>query len=604
MHRWILILLLCCSSIWAESKRSKICLNMIVKNESGAIEHCLESVKPWIDHWVIVDTGSTDGTQELIRKVMKGIPGELYERPWVNFGHNREEALQLAQGKGEYLLFIDADEQLVAEEGFQFPELSKDFYFAVVKESTTSYQRILLIKTALDWKWEGVVHEGIFSEKAATCETIQGLVNVSNTFAGARSKDPKKYLRDAELLERELEKDPHHARNLFYLAQSYFNAGEYSLALKTYQKRADCGPGADPEEQFFSLYMVGRLKEMQGAPLMELITAYTAAYQNRPTRAEPLCRLAHCFYKQGQAIVGYAVAQCAKEIPLPQDYLHLEGWIYEYGCAIALANCAFALGKYDEACAAFQQVLDRKELPQQVRKSVQEDLEIAKARIFSNTPGFEGVCGEYGNDRLALIARFLPEDPKIIEAGGHHGTETVKFVQKWPKATIYSFEPHPDSFQRLCAATRHFSNVRTIPYALADKEGKATLHTCLVNDGASSLLPSSNWMADYYQGPKVEVRCEVLDKWCERNQVHKVDFLWLDMEGMELPVLQSSPQILETVCAIYTETNFQEYRKGMTQYNALKSFLEKKGFALVAHWYMENFQGDALFVRRSLLSRP
>nr|WP_293767360.1 hypothetical protein [Sporichthya sp.] len=38
-----------------------------------------------IDHWLIVDTGSTDGTQELIRTMLAGIPGEVVERPWVTF---------------------------------------------------------------------------------------------------------------------------------------------------------------------------------------------------------------------------------------------------------------------------------------------------------------------------------------------------------------------------------------------------------------------------------------------------------------------------------------------------------------------------------------
>jgi glycosyltransferase involved in cell wall biosynthesis len=73
---------------------------MIVKNEAHIIRETLDSVAPYISSWVIVDTGSDDGTQDLIRDHMgrRGIPGELYERPWRNFGHNRSEALDLAQG--------------------------------------------------------------------------------------------------------------------------------------------------------------------------------------------------------------------------------------------------------------------------------------------------------------------------------------------------------------------------------------------------------------------------------------------------------------------------------------------------------------------------
>src|ERR1700733_3920461 len=52
-------------------KKQKICLNMIVKDESRIIKRCLDSVKPFIDYWVIVDTGSKDGTQKIIKKHMK-----------------------------------------------------------------------------------------------------------------------------------------------------------------------------------------------------------------------------------------------------------------------------------------------------------------------------------------------------------------------------------------------------------------------------------------------------------------------------------------------------------------------------------------------------
>ena len=84
-------------------KTKTITLCMIVKDEARVIERCLASVLPLIDYWVIVDTGSTDGTQEKIRKFFEnvGIPGELHERPWKDFGHNRSEALELARSKAD-----------------------------------------------------------------------------------------------------------------------------------------------------------------------------------------------------------------------------------------------------------------------------------------------------------------------------------------------------------------------------------------------------------------------------------------------------------------------------------------------------------------------
>ena len=70
-----------------------ICLNMIVKNEANVIRRCLDSIHPFIDYWVIVDTGSSDGTQDIIRATLASIPGDLHQRPWRDFAHNRNEAL-------------------------------------------------------------------------------------------------------------------------------------------------------------------------------------------------------------------------------------------------------------------------------------------------------------------------------------------------------------------------------------------------------------------------------------------------------------------------------------------------------------------------------
>src|SRR5579872_549010 len=101
----IWIFLVSCAMVHAAEKsapapkKKTICLNMIVKNESKSIEKCLNSCKPIIDYWVIQDNGSTDGTQEVIKACMKGIPGELIEGPWVNFAHNRNEALKAAKDK-------------------------------------------------------------------------------------------------------------------------------------------------------------------------------------------------------------------------------------------------------------------------------------------------------------------------------------------------------------------------------------------------------------------------------------------------------------------------------------------------------------------------
>jgi glycosyltransferase involved in cell wall biosynthesis len=139
---------------------------MIVKNERPVIARCLASVRPLIDTWVIVDTGSTDGTQDHIREVLAELPGELHERPWVDFAHNRSEALKLARGKADYVLIIDADEILEFEPDFVLPSLSADCYHFAIISGDYAYFKAQLVRDALPWRYEGVLHEYICCDQA------------------------------------------------------------------------------------------------------------------------------------------------------------------------------------------------------------------------------------------------------------------------------------------------------------------------------------------------------------------------------------------------------------------------------------------------------
>ena len=113
-----------------------ICLCMIVKNEAPVIRRCLDSVQPIVDYWVIVDTGSTDGAQDIIREHLRDLPGELHERPWRDFAYNRSEALALARPHADYSLIIDADDVLEIADGYRLPELTAELLSLEIRDSS------------------------------------------------------------------------------------------------------------------------------------------------------------------------------------------------------------------------------------------------------------------------------------------------------------------------------------------------------------------------------------------------------------------------------------------------------------------------------------
>ena len=234
-----------------------ICLNMIVKNEAPVILRCLDSVRPIIDYWVIVDTGSTDGTQDIIRRHLKEIPGELIERPWIDFAHNRTEALERARGHGDYVFVIDADEVLEITGGFKMPQLTADSYNVEIHYGGYSYLRKQLVKNSLPWCYKGVLHEYIQCDQSRSEQFLAGLRTVPH-HDGARARDPKTYRRDALVLEGGLLDDPNNTRYMFYLAQSYRDAGDFELALRYYKKRVEMGGWS--EEIWYSLYQIAQFK--------------------------------------------------------------------------------------------------------------------------------------------------------------------------------------------------------------------------------------------------------------------------------------------------------------------------------------------------------
>ena len=105
--------------------KPKICLVMIVKDEENVIERCLTALKPNVDCYAIMDTGSTDETKSIIKKTMEGVRGKIYDMPFHSFAVNRSRVMSLARQdfpEMDYQLMIDADDTWTVPEDFEWPK--------------------------------------------------------------------------------------------------------------------------------------------------------------------------------------------------------------------------------------------------------------------------------------------------------------------------------------------------------------------------------------------------------------------------------------------------------------------------------------------------
>jgi glycosyltransferase involved in cell wall biosynthesis len=352
--------------------KKTICLNMIVKNESHIIKRCFDSIKNLIDTWVIVDTGSTDGTQDLIKQLLKDKPGELHERPWVNFGHNRQEALELARGKSDYVLFIDADDELLFEENFNMPELNLDAYYIKQKESLDNVFRehdvYLLVKNDGDFEWKGALHEHLEMKREKSIGFITSIKNQYNA-DGDRSRDVNKIKKDIDLLKGAIARNEEPSRALFYLGRTYWSIKAYASTIECFEKRAAIG--GDPMEVYHSLLYIGIAQRKLNYPHEVFINSFCRAHLYRPSRAESIYELTRYFSDTENYFLGYTTAKIAIGIPLPSDNLFVESWVYDWGSLLYFFVCANQIEKKLEAFDALRILLSKKTLPNGIRHSFQ-----------------------------------------------------------------------------------------------------------------------------------------------------------------------------------------------------------------------------------------
>lgn len=338
-----------------------VVLCMIVKNETKVLSRCLLSVLPHITHWCVVDTGSTDGTQDLVRAFLHGLPGELLEQPWVSEDVNRNQALEAARKLGDYVLWIDADEVLQADEGFTWPELTADAYDITVRYGSTSYARVQLLKSSLPWTWHGRVHPYLEATGSTAPVLMPGVCTIPYP-EGASWADPDKYKKHVALLEQDVREHPDNARFRYYLAQSYRDAGDPATARHHYLFRAGMTTGW-AEETWSAQYRAAQMAEKLGVDSDILVCEYLEAWRARPRRAEPLHAIARHLNWRGEYAAALMFARQAAVLPMPEDRLFVEADVYQWRALDELTLAAIHAGHSAEAQSAFYELMTRKPGP-------------------------------------------------------------------------------------------------------------------------------------------------------------------------------------------------------------------------------------------------
>jgi glycosyltransferase involved in cell wall biosynthesis/tetratricopeptide (TPR) repeat protein len=225
-----------------------ISLCLIARDEERCLRECLESIRPYVDEMVVVDTGSSDRTREIAREW----GARVFEFPWCDdFAAARNASLD--QARGDWIFWMDADDVISPECGRQLRELvaqyaNRDVAFQMPvqilpKPGQFSPQRtdhVKLFPNRADLRFEHRIHEQILpSVRRAGLQLIYSdLYVVHRNYDTSEAGQQKKRLRDFRLLELDLKDRPDHPFVLFNLGMTYLHATKDFEVAAQYLRRS------------------------------------------------------------------------------------------------------------------------------------------------------------------------------------------------------------------------------------------------------------------------------------------------------------------------------------------------------------------------------
>lgn len=335
---------------------------MIVRDEAKIIADTLDNILKYFDivAWVIHDTGSQDDTPAIVSQFFdeRDIPGKLVHRKWESFGANRQYALEDAEGITDYVLFFDADNRM---EG-KLPELpaGQDAITLNMRRDSVVFPAKLIVRNNGEWRWRGVVHEGLYSN--GTSEHIlhvAGDYAVVSQRAGARSRDPSTYYRDARTLVQSIKDIAPEDQDLlprytFYCANSWRDAHAPHEAIPWYKARISLGGWND--EVYLSWLGLGielnKIDDQDGALL-----AFLSGQEVCPERAECLYQLTRMQRMRGRLETAMIFAREGSSRPQPdKSRLFVWGDVYAYWMDFEFLLCLKELGRMDEGSDALERM--------------------------------------------------------------------------------------------------------------------------------------------------------------------------------------------------------------------------------------------------------
>ena len=488
----------------------KIMMSTICKNEAKTIGRLLASVVPEIDAAVVCDTGSEEGTQDVVnhalRKATDGgnfLGYAWYEIPFENFSQARNHALQEARNYIEfmgwdptewYFLLLDADHELqVLQANWKEQLDGKEAYYLQQADGVYIYSNIRLVRADIACEYVGATHEYLSRPGGPTGE-VTGLRIHDHGDGGSKAD---KFERDLRLLRDSLATKPDDARAWFYMAQTLFDMGRPQDAIPAYEKRIARGGWA--EEVWYAKYRLAQCYRVTDDA--QFVSKMLEAYEARPTRAESLYQLARHYRLKGQSASSVLFAKEARTMQRPDDKLFVERVAYEYGPREELAISGYYCPEHRrtgrECC--YELAIERK-VPVEVRdvarrnchfyaQSAKDLFEAEEFKLVSELPdGFHPCNPSVFNEGGVLKANVRGVNYTIRADGSYDVPGGIVRTKNWQMVVgeggLHEV-PSPHHRRKILSSARIKGREDMRPFAssLNGRPGYICAVVDMVNDG-------------------------------------------------------------------------------------------------------------------------
>lgn len=337
---------------------------MIVKNGGYAFENVLKENMDYIDRWTILDTGSTDNTIDIIKKVLVGKKkGKLYQEPFINFRESRNRCLELAGKTCKFNIMLD-DTYVIKGNIRKFLKLTRsdqfsDSFSLYIKSNDSEYGSNRITKSEKELKYVYKLHEVITpvdNRNVMIPLHVASIIDYRFDYMEERTMERKKY--DLKILHEMEEEEPEDSRSLYYLGQTYSLVKDYEKAYKYFIKRIEHEDGGFIQEKLDACFEAARISNFQlNKPWEEVKKLYERAYEIDKSRCDSLYFLGIHYYLDNDKKTAYDYFKKAFKIGYPEHCQYsLKPTLSYYFLPKFLAQLCYEFNDYDlglESCELF-----------------------------------------------------------------------------------------------------------------------------------------------------------------------------------------------------------------------------------------------------------